>query len=153
MLLFPSMNRDQPSPTQRPVQVIYVPPGKASRPIPKLLYRLSAPLRWWESSTAREVTREIYMWPLRMKAVLVGMSELREGKIEVRFYRTSGPNVNPDAENILLLACSSGMRELQKQSPWSGVLDSLTYLAGFQAGVESAIRSAGIDSCDTSANS
>jgi hypothetical protein len=87
-----------------------------------------------------------------MKAVATAMAELQVG-IPMRFHKTFARGPSLDRENRVLHAYSLGMAGLRKKSPWSGVLDSRTYLEGFVAGVEAADRSLDIDNCETSLDS
>ena len=82
-----------------------VPAGTLSRPIPRFLYRLGAPLRWFRGTTAHIAVLELYRLPQRILATR-----------KKRFDRwgislPSGPIQNPSSI-AFELACTGGMETL-----------------------------------------
>jgi len=112
-----------------------VPPGTASHPISRFLYRLRARLRWWRSgSTVRIVAWELCRIPLRIVAI-VRAPNLRFGVAVPRDPRgAAAPHPWLPDTNRFELVCSKGIQELQRELRWCGVLDWRTYTRGFYEG-------------------
>jgi hypothetical protein len=109
-----------------------VPAGSASRPIPKLLYRLGAPLRWWSDSTLRTVATEICSLPLRILAVLK-KPFLRLGvpiPVDLEGYSPASPEIM----SSYLRACSEGIQQLRSERPIISPLEIETYFRAFRQG-------------------
>lgn len=126
-----------PDSRQRSAQVLYVPAGKYSAPIPKFLYRLRAPLRWWKRSTARIMALEVCNLPARMVASRRILLDLRKG-LPFQF--------DIPANMVILLPVhmlprfyTQGMEKLQTEQTVS-LLDQQVFYQAFRAGVESALR-------------
>jgi len=109
-------------------------PGSASRPIPRFLYQLRAPLRWWSRfPIARIVAAEVCNLPLRIVAILRAPNP-RNGVILPRDPRAKAPHLwLPDTDRFELV-CNKGIQELQREHRWCGVLDCRTYTRGFYEG-------------------
>jgi hypothetical protein len=117
-----------------------VPPGSASRPIPRLLYRLSAPLRWWRRSIVRIMAGEVYRLFLRMKVILRTPS-LRLGP-SLPLSPKGHSLENFGSGSNFLRACSESMLCLRKESSWIGNLDLQMAAQAFRQGASWAIDNA-----------
>ena len=106
-----------------------VPPGTLSRPIPRFLYRLRAPLRWFRGSTAHIVALELYNLPRRIAA-----------NRERQFHHLGILLPSDPRQNSPLiafeLACNEGMEKLQRDFPFCLSLEQALYARGFLEGAE-----------------
>ena len=120
------------------VQQWDVPAGTASSPRAKFLYRLGAPLRWWQHSRFRIVAQEIRAFPRRISAVL-RTPHLRFGYclLSCSESRNTGNFV---AESEFVHACKTDMRQLQANHRWAGVLDLEIAAQAYRAGAGWASR-------------
>jgi len=107
--------------TNRPVSEWNVPPGSASRPIPRFLYRLAAPLRWWMESSLRIVAEECCKFPLRILTIV------RNPMLRYGAPIPDGPEglglESWEARNTYLRACSESIEQMQRDNRWIGTLE------------------------------
>jgi hypothetical protein len=111
----------------QPVSEWHVPAGKYSRPIPKFLYRLSAPLRSPKMAIVRIAVGEFCNLRQRILATH------RIG------YQTNGLPIpcdpRPGPPSIAFeFACNDGIQRLFREPGVRGVLDIQVYMRGFQEG-------------------
>jgi hypothetical protein len=116
-----------------PVSEWHVPPGTASHPIPRLLFRLSAPVQWYEASTARIVVAECRNLFRRIAAIL-RTPYPKNGVILPPDPRPNAPHRWVDPSQRFEGACNDGIQQLQRTHPWCGILDFRIYAQGFQQG-------------------
>jgi len=113
----------------------HVPPGRLSRPIPRFLYRLSAPLRWFRGTIAHTVGVQSYRFFLRTRSICQTP------------YPRASVNVPCDPRRIPLsiafeLACSAGMQRLQQEQAWCDLKDLQVYARAFREGAECSLGNA-----------
>ena len=108
----------------------HVPPGTLSRPIPRFLYRLCAPLRWCHGSIARIAVLEICSLPRRIATTRKILSP--SGGIPI----PSDPRQIPHSI-AFELACNADMEKLLNQTEfWFRPLDRWLYGQAFLAGAQ-----------------
>lgn len=115
-----------------------VPPGTASSPRAKFLYRLGAPQRLWQHSIFRIVVQEIRGFHRRISAVL-RTPHLRFGYclLSCSADDSTGSFVE---ESEFVRACRIGMQQLQANHHWVGVLDLEIASQAYRAGANWATR-------------
>jgi len=104
-----------------------VPPGTASRPIPRFLYRLSAPLRWYRSTIAHILADECCRLPVHIRCMRRVLSP--GGGVPI----PSDPRQIPFSI-AFELACSDGIQRLFQETGEGSLWDRWTYAQGFLAG-------------------
>jgi hypothetical protein len=115
--------------TNLPVSQWRVPPGKSSRPTPKLLYRLAGPVRWYRKTIVHIAVTEACKLPLRILA----MSKKSYPRFGVRLPC----DPRPIGFSIAFeRACNAGIQRLQQESPWCDHLDLELYAQGFLQGAK-----------------
>ena len=112
--------------------VSHVPAGSASRPIPKLLYRLRAPLRWWSDSILRTVALESYSLFLHI-ATLLRAPSLRAG-VPIAVRLGSHNLANLGKASSFADACTQGMERLQTEHWTASMLVLQIYAQAFHDG-------------------
>ena len=119
-----------------PVSEWNVPAGSASRPIPKLLYRLSAPLRWKWATIARIVLLEICSLVPRIR------ESFRDKECSVGSVPLS-PDPRPGYRPALAIAraCSRDMEQLRLAYGVDFPLGLRLYAKGFSQGASWMLRS------------
>jgi hypothetical protein len=116
-LLFRVQKNQHP---KRRAYVLRIPPGSASRPIPKIVYFLHAPHRWWSHSIVRIMAEEFYNFPRRILAVLKKPSLARELALP---SEPEGGKKHPFDVHNWLCDCISCIRSLQSRNRWMGSLE------------------------------
>lgn len=127
----------------RLVPVWGVPAGKYSRPIPKFLYRLRAPLRWWSRSIVRIGVREVCMSAARIRAIWRSMHPVGESNVIHIYIPDSMQSLVK--EHTLLRSYSGDMERLEKERPYLGLFDEQIFLLGFCSGARTALYTLDIE--------
>jgi hypothetical protein len=120
------------------VQEWNVPPGTASSPRAKFLYRLGAPQRWWQDSRLRIAAQEIRAFPQRI-SVALRTPHLRFGYCLLSCSEDRSTGTLREVSEFVR-ACSSDMRRLQANHRWAGVLDLEIAAQSYRAGADWATR-------------
>jgi hypothetical protein len=129
--------------TRKPVLKWNVPPGRLSRPIPRFLYRVAAPWRWFRRTIAHTVVSEVCRMPFRILATCRTPSLYRGIPLP------SDPRALPFSI-AFELACNEGIQTLMKEKARRGPLDLQTYIQGFHDGAKYVCDSSCIQSSNES---
>jgi hypothetical protein len=117
---------------------------KLSHPMGMALSRWIAGIHdWWGESTARLAVGEFYRIPLRISAIWHDPYLKYGPALPSDPRRTDRANLAQ--ENIFLLSCSEGIKQLSQKHEWMGPLDQQLAGEAFQLGASWAFRT--LDSC------
>lgn len=113
----------------QPVSKWHVPAGKYSRPIPRLLYRLSAPFRWPKIAIVRIAAMELRN--LHQRILATHRIGYPENGVPIPRDPRPGPYSLAFAS-----ACSDGIQQLLRESGIGSALDIQLYVRGFHQGAK-----------------
>lgn len=111
------------------MNMVNVPAGRYSRPIPRFFYRLRAPLRWFCGTSAYWAFRELMAIPKRIKIRNEHIEAISRGQIGDRIVPIDHPH-SVDME----WAEINGMFKLFDDHGWMGSSDLRVYSRGFTEG-------------------